>query len=47
MAKNSATEINQKTGAACGKTQTKAPAPEKSAKKDAKADSKPSKGAKK
>ncbi|WP_255350332.1 hypothetical protein [Methanosarcina sp. 2.H.A.1B.4] len=33
----------QKTGATCGK----APAPTKAVKKDAKADSKPSKGAKK
>ena len=36
-----------KAGAACGKPQAKASAPEKSAKKDAKADSRPSKGAKK
>ena len=38
---------SQKAGAACGKPQAKAPAPEKSAQKDAKADSKSSKGAKK
>lgn len=44
MAKN-ATESSQKTGVACGKA--KAPAPDKSAKKSAKADSKPSKGVKK
>ncbi|HIH75188.1 MAG TPA: hypothetical protein HA306_08495 [Methanosarcina sp.] len=45
MAKNATTENAPKTGAACGKA--KAPAPEKSAKKGVKADSKPSKGAKK
>ena len=47
MVKNASTESSQKTGASCGKPQAKAPAPENSAKKDAKADRKPSKGAKK
>lgn len=37
----------QKAGASCGKPQAKAPAPDNFAKKDAKADSKSSKGAKK
>jgi hypothetical protein len=45
MAKNAATESAPKAGAACGKEKT--PAPEKFAKKKAKADSKQSKGAKK
>lgn len=44
MPKNTATEKAPKTGAECGKTQAKAPAP---AKKNAKADSKLSKGSKK
>ncbi len=44
MTKNVANEVSQKAGAACGKTQAKAPAP---AKKDVKADSKQAKGAKK
>ena len=37
----------QKAGATGGKPQVKASAPDKSAKKDVKADSRPSKGAKK
>ena len=37
----------QKAGVACGKPQAKAPEPVKSATKGAKADSRPSKGAKK
>ncbi len=43
MTKNVASENSPKAGAACGKTQAKASAP----KKEAKAESKPSKGAKK